>query len=65
MKLKKLYSFLIAVLVGASSNISAQKIDAFKYESQKKVNCSKGAVASAMPVAPTPPGAAPTAGLNK
>ena len=25
----------------------------------------KGAVVSALPVAPTPPGAAPTAGLNK
>ncbi|MBC7686676.1 MAG: gamma-glutamyltransferase [Aquabacterium sp.] len=51
MKFNKIYGVLIAGLVLCTSLATAQKIDGFHYQSQKKVNCSKGAVASAHPLA--------------
>jgi len=47
MKPKNLVRFLLIVLLMPVSMARAQKIDPFHYQQQKKVTCTKGAVASA------------------
>ncbi len=51
MKAKILYGSLLMVLIFDALLSVAQKIDPFKYQGQKKVNCHKGAVVSAHPLA--------------
>ena len=47
MKFKNVDRLLLVILLLNSSSIDAQKIDPFHYQQQKKITCSKGAVASA------------------
>ncbi len=47
MKFKNVERLLLVILLLNSSSIDAQKIDPFHYQQQKKITCSKGAVASA------------------
>src|SRR5665647_3797318 len=51
MKAKMLYGSLLVVLMFSALISAAQKIDPFKYQGQKKINCNKGAVVSAHPLA--------------
>ncbi|MEP7106821.1 MAG: gamma-glutamyltransferase [Ferruginibacter sp.] len=51
MKGKILYSSLMVVLILDALLSGAQKIDPFSYQAQKNINCNKGAVVSAHPLA--------------
>ncbi|MEP7142367.1 MAG: gamma-glutamyltransferase [Ferruginibacter sp.] len=51
MKSRVIFGSLLVVLIFNALKSAGQKIDPFKYKGQKKINCSKGAVVSAHPLA--------------
>src|SRR3954470_13854618 len=51
MKLYLIYGLLLTLAFSKAPLLTAQNIDQFKYQGHKKINCSKGAVVSAHPLA--------------